>query len=314
MACYSPFYAYKIHGESTLNGKSLLVFSKKSTVGKTYTEIQLPCGQCVGCRLDQSMKWAVRCYHESQMWNDNCYLTLTYDDDNMPAYGSLNRGQKSDFTRFMKRLRKVNRGTDPDEKGNYPIRYFQCGEYGDQLKRPHHHACMFNYEPKDREYYGLSKSGYMVYESKELDRIWSHGKVFVQDFTVETAAYVARYTMKKVTGKGATEHYWRFESDTNRLVELEQEYVTMSRRPGLGQNWHKKYGDTDVQKDFITIDGKKYKIPKYYDELRDQKELELLKYQRRVKALPHRENNTTERLRVRRKCHEKRAEKLVRGL
>ena len=74
------------------------------------------------------------------MHEDNCFITLTYDDENIPWDGSLN---KQHFQAFMKRLRWHNK-----EK---KIRYFHVGEYGEQLSRPHYHALIFNHDFDDKE-------------------------------------------------------------------------------------------------------------------------------------------------------------------
>ena len=144
MSCYSPLKAYKIHGVKTESNKAVLVFNHRLTIGKTYSEVDLPCGQCIGCRIDKSRDWACRCYHEASMYDENCFVTFTYDDENLPENGSLTRGSQSDFTLFMKRLRK---------KVKKKIRYFQCGEYGDTTGRPHHHACLFGFDFEDKVLY-----------------------------------------------------------------------------------------------------------------------------------------------------------------
>lgn len=149
----------------------------------------------------------------------------------------------------MKRLRKHFYG---NQKGN--VRYFHCGEYGDNLGRPHHHACLFNLEFSDKTLWSV-REGIRLYRSKTLENLWPHGASTVGDVTFESAAYVARYVVKKITGDLAANHYGQ------KLPE----FCTMSRRPGLGRDWLNKYSDDVYPKDFIIIRGKKSKVPKYYN-------------------------------------------------
>lgn len=316
MACFYPIKGYRLHNESTDSGKKMIVFNTKRTEGKTYSEVDIPCGQCSGCRLDKSKAWASRCYHESLLYNNNCFITLTYDDDNLPAYCSLTRGPGSDFTNFMKRLRRAYLGIE-QVNGKYPIRYFQCGEYGNDFERPHHHAILFNFDFMDKEYLATTDDGYKVYTSNTLEELWTHGICMIGEVTVQSAGYIARYSMKKVTGKEAFNHYTKID-EAGRAYEMVPEYVTMSRRPGIGKNWIDMFYQTDIEgKDFFTIDGKRYRVPRYYDEvmeLADKLDLDLLKYERMLKATKHKENNRLFRLQTRKKCQEKRNERLTRRL
>ena len=116
----------------------------------------LSCGQCFGCRLEFSRQWAVRCMHESKMWPDNTFITLTYRD----ARWSLD---PQHFTDFMKRLRYFFPQT---------IRYYMSGEYGEVNFRPHYHAILFNFAAPDLVYYRTTKAGFKLYNSPKLESIW----------------------------------------------------------------------------------------------------------------------------------------------
>ena len=131
------------------------------------------------------------------MWEENCFITLTYSDEYLPWDGSLN---KKHFQDFMKRLRKWEQ--------HKPIRYFHCGEYGEQLQRPHYHALIFNHEFDDRELWTESE-GIRTYTSKQLDKLWPWGFSTIGDLNWDTAAYTSRYIMKKMTGEQADDHYYR---------------------------------------------------------------------------------------------------------
>ena len=190
--------------------------------------LELPCGQCIGCRLERSRQWAMRCVHEASMHDDNCFITLTYNPENLPPDCGL---IKSDFQKFMKRYRRAFPGKE--------IRFYHCGEYGDANNRPHYHAVIFGHNFDDWMYLFDSPSGEPIYTSPTLERIWGHGFVTVGSVTFESAAYVARYVMKKINGplkekideKTDLKHYERVNAFTGEIIEVMPEYSTMSRRP-----------------------------------------------------------------------------------
>lgn len=253
MVCYSPLSAVRLEGQSKLKilgSKTDLSWKHASNIKKSdSSEISLPCGQCIGCRLEYSRQWAVRCIHESQLHRDNCFITLTYNDLHLPDDKSLHLEH---FQKFMKRLRK---------RFGSGIRFYHCGEYGPKLNRPHYHALIFGFDFSDKELWQTTDSGSRLYRSKDLERLWPFGFSSIGDVTFESAAYVARYILKKQNGKNADEHY--FDSETG--VILKPEYVTMSRRPGIASEWFDKYQHDVYPKDFITVRGKKVLPPRYYD-------------------------------------------------
>ena len=221
---------------------------RKYYFDSTGQNILLPCGQCVACRLNKSRDWATRCVLEAKMHKENCFITLTYNPDSCPSDLSL---RKKDFTDFIKRLRK-----NTDAK----IRYFAAGEYGDLHGRPHFHACLFGWRPADLTLYS-NNFGILLYTSDVLSKAWQYkGFVTVGDVTFESAAYVARYVMKKITGDRAEEHY----------NGRQPEYTVMSRRPGIAASFFEKYSTDIYGKDFIVIrDQIKCKPPKYFDRIYD---------------------------------------------
>lgn len=288
MPCLRPVRGWRSR-EPNPSGKFGLVF-KHPGVKPDYVpiEVKVPCGQCIGCRIDRSRQWAIRCVHEASLHDDNCFITLTYNDENLPYDRSLN---KKHFQLFMKKLRK---------KYGTKIKYFHCGEYGEQHFRPHYHACIFNFDFKDKVHF-KTINGYKLYTSDSLSELWPMGFATIGDVTFQSAAYVARYIMKKVSGPRAEEHYLRPNAD-GQLRPVEKEYITMSRRPGLAQGWFEKYSDDVFPCDFVVIDGKKHKVPRYYDKLLEIEAPELLseiKEERRNAGEKHKENNTPDRLHVR---------------
>ena len=118
----------------------------QSSLAKSVVKdfIEIPCGNCIGCRIAYSKQWADRCMLESQYHDENYFLTLTYDDDHVPRSGYYDEEtgewfdtftlRKKDLQKFHKDLRKKLYGSDKGE-----FRFFACGEYGDQTFRPHYH-------------------------------------------------------------------------------------------------------------------------------------------------------------------------------
>lgn len=281
MTCFFPLTAWKSNDLDDVNlatGKTRMVFRKDA--GLPSTETQLPCGQCIGCRMDRSRSWAARIMNEAQLHEKNCFVTLTYNEKHI-GDGSLN---KRDMQLFMKKLRKRN----PD----IPIRYFQCGEYGTQLGRRHHHAILFGYYPEDAVFF-RRLNGNNLYLSRTIADCWPHGLHSIGELTVDSAMYVAKYVTKKITGKDAEEHY----------QGKKPEFVTMSLKPGIGKEFYNTFkGDIYnhdkmvISNDFIT------RPPKYYDrmhELHFPDEFAAIKAKRRDFASSHQE--CEERLQIRNK-------------
>jgi hypothetical protein len=271
-------------------------------------QLELPCGQCIGCRLDRSREWAVRMEHEAQMHDENCFLTLTYDNEHLPEDLSLDVRH---FQGFMKRFR---RHVEPRK-----LRFYHCGEYGDNLGRPHYHSIIFGYDFPDKVYY-KSVNGERYYVSEYLNGLWGHGYCVIGDVTFESAAYCARYVTKKVNGYAADFHYCRIDPQSGEWVWRKPEYSTMSRRPGLGADWIDAFR-TDVwngQSDSVVCrGGMRVKPPRfYYDRLKDDdaREARRVKGSRIVGAKRHADNNTPDRLKVREKVKEAQFNQLVRGL
>lgn len=247
MPCYSPMPAVRMS-----DGSVKFVSRNKAGVDGT---LELPCGQCIGCRLERSRQWAMRCLHESSLYDRNCFITLTYDDAHLPHGGTL---RYSDFQKFMKRLRK---------RSVLPVRFYMGGEYGESgTIRPHYHACLFGYDFPDRVPFKRSASGEMLYTSKLLEELWPLGLSTVGNVTFQSAAYIARYCLQKVTGDAAVDHY-RVITDDGEIIDRTPEFNHMSLKPGIGARWLEKYQTDVFPRDYVVINGNKTKPPKYYDTL-----------------------------------------------
>lgn len=242
--------------------------------------LTIPCGRCIGCRLERSRQWALRCMSEAQLHPDNSFITLTYSDDFLPSDLSLD---KSHFQNFMKRLRFAH----PEKK----IRFYACGEYGENFSRPHYHAIIFNHDFTPRLHHS-TRSGHRLYTSPELEKLWPYGFHYIGEVSFDSAAYVARYITKKIGGSIAADHY----------QGRTPEFSLMSLKPGIGQAWFEKYHRDCYPSDFMVNNGVKHTVPKYFDLLLDRMNPALLfklKAKRKKAQLKHADNSTLRRLQIR---------------
>nr|QJB19351.1 MAG: replication initiator protein [Microvirus sp.] len=306
MTCYFPLQAYR-GKHLTEKGKRSIVFNPKDAfcTSKSF-QVTLPCSQCIGCRLERSRQWAVRCVHESKLHKHNQFVTLTYDNAHLPSDNSLNVRH---FQLFMKRLRKhFGEG----------IRFFHCGEYGDKYKRPHYHACIFNLNITDKKLHTTTAQGHKLFTSDIISSIWGKGYVLIGDVTFDSAAYVARYIMKKVTGDASLHHYTDIDVSTGEIISSRKpEYTTMSRRPGIAKGWYDRYKSEVFPRDYVVINNKKIKPPKFYLnqlELTDPEAFLRLKGNRIRQAKLFADDNTPERLAVKHEVKRLRIQSLSRKL
>lgn len=291
MTCYYPLDAWqKAPGTKP-------VFKFKTG----YSYLQLPCGQCSGCRLARSRAWAVRCVLESQLHDFNCFITLTYADNPVSL-------RKSDFQKFMKRLRKCIAPTQ--------IKFFMCGEYGENFERPHYHACIFGFDFPDKYLWSV-RDGVKLYRSPMLEQLWTAGFSSVGDVTFESAAYVARYVLKKINGDAAAEHYEHVD-DFGEVHDRLPEYCDMSRGGrtgrGIAYDWYRQF-KSDCEKDYLVMRGVKMRPPRYFDQLLHSEDpacYESIKNSRKAHALQNADNHPA-RLSVKRQIKERSLKRLKRG-
>ena len=328
MPCFKPLNAW-VSSEDSLTGKKTIAFANYGS-SPVESRLKLPCGRCIGCRLDRSRSWAIRCLKEAEQHQENCFITLTYNERNLPEGATL---VKKHFQDFMKRFRKAY----PDKK----IRFFHAGEYGSEwqqlgggemvpiegtIGRPHYHAIIFNHDFEDKIFYS-KRNDVPLYISPKLQKIWGKGFSSVGTVTFESAAYVARYIMKKVTGDQADSHYQqvpateeflklRVSPFTGEIYPILPEYTTMSRKPGIGKDWIDKYMDEVFPDDFVVVKGKKMPVPQYFRQIyqeRDPEAAERLAKERLEKAKTN-PDNSRKRLSARLKVAEARSKMLPRNL
>lgn len=282
--------------------------------GDVQRSLQLRCGQCIHCRLDRSRMWATRCMHEASLYPVNSFVTLTYDKAHLPPGGSL---RYPDFQAFMKRARARFSRTR--------VRFYMCGEYGEQFARPHYHACLFNLDFPDKLPLPRSPSGSEVYRSGVLEDLWPHGFSSIGRVTFESAAYVARYCVAKVTGDAAAAHYRVVDPETGEVFNRVPEFNHMSLKPGIGSRWLQRFYRDVYPSGTVTFrGGVKSRAPRFYDNwykgivdpdtLRPGDWHEQMLYARHLEALAHSDDNTDERLRVQELVTRGRLSQLKRGL
>lgn len=270
VVCYHPLDCY-YPGYDDHNGKRYLEFnSDKLPKGLVvdgpklidpdsgvieYYHTKIPCGKCIGCRLDYSRSWAIRSVHESMLHDKNCFVTLTFDDEHLPINKSLNKAYMSSW---LKRFRK---------KFGEGIRFLMCGEYGEKFKRPHYHILFYNFDFPDRKFW-TTRHGQIYYRSPMLEEIWrdacageGNGYSVIGDVSFESSAYVSRYVTKK------------FKSPDDEEVKKyyngrEPEFLHMSRMPGLGYDFIVKNYKQILGNGYVVLpNGHKAPVPLYYSNI-----------------------------------------------
>lgn len=243
MACYHPIPAFQRSA-----GEAPRLWPELGT-----ENLALPCGSCLGCRTDKAREWAHRCGHETTRWPRNIFITLTYDDAHLPEHGYLDAAA---LTRFFKRLRKraqdSRRSFDRNHRAG--IRYFACGEYGEQTERPHYHAILFNCAFKDEKISGRNDDGTDLYTSATLRELWPFGHHKYGEANAAAAGYIAQYNLKKQWG--GTDYYING-------VQVPPPFLRMSRKPAIGTEWLAQYRD-DLKMGYLVENARKTGIPRAY--------------------------------------------------
>jgi len=289
MACLYPLKGWRSYVVNPETGKRSIIFGKNKMARRNPDDaVQVACGRCIECRLEHSRQWAIRCEKEAELYEENCVITLTYDEENLPKNGSI---EIADAQKFMKRLRERYEGRT--------IRSFGCAEYGEQRGRPHYHILLFNLEFADKKP-DLSMQGlqpeHKYWTSETLDQLWGMGRTQIMPLNFETAAYVARYVMKKIKSPGHTriklaplpppEGVDPTGSPTLAFVPVADERsVCVSRRPGVGADWYKKYKYTLCNTHTLHSRGRPMAAPQFFNrrmEIDDPNLYQKIKYQKKL--------------------------------
>lgn len=298
--CFFPIETYKVHSTSAAerkyhyhsSGKNKLYFPTNKYYGFAKRDSRaelcvLPCGKCEKCLSFRAKNWAIRAMHEARYYEQNSFITLTYKDSHLPfktikksditenkkhidkkevSYcGGINTPEnpatlyKRDFQLFMKRLRK-----ELWKDYGVRIKYLMCGEYGEKRSRPHYHALIFGFQFPDLSITSNNAGcEYNIYNSEMLARIWSHGVVKVGNVSMKSAAYVCRYTMKKMYGGDGIKEY--------QLTDRIPPYLACSH--GIGRRFYEEYETQILQNDYILHPEtmSRCQLPRYYDKLIEKK-------------------------------------------
>jgi len=262
----------------------------------------VPCGGCLGCRASAQQGWRTRIVHESKLHASSMFVTFTYADEHLPVSRSLS---KVEAQLVLKRLR-----------WEYPerLRFFLCGEYGAKFRRPHYHAVIFNLALDDMRPWRKSTAGGLYYRSAFLEKVWPYGHVECAPLTPDLAGYVAGYCVKKLNGEMRAASLRRVDDVTGEVWDVAPEFITMSKKPGLGHGWYERFSGDAFPSDFVIVDGERVPVPRYYKLKLDKAGASagvLVDHKRlRQAAAPERVwNNTADRLAVRREVAELRAQR-----
>lgn len=275
MTCFHPIYVYQSGIKE--NGKRQLDFSIKTAMIKHKEEntVRIPCGKCLGCRMDYAKIWANRCMLEAKSFKDNYFITLTYNDECIPIKNGLHTLEPKDLQDFFKRIRRYweYHYNWKKTENNPGIRFYACGEYGDRTQRPHYHALIFNMPIPDKKPLFKNYQEDQIFTSKIIEEIWGKGIISIGRLSWETCAYTARYVMKKQ--KGMDHKYFKDKG-------IVPEFVRMSRKPGIGFTYYENNKDKIYETDEIFLsDGKgnvrTAKPPKYFDSLYELENPNILK-------------------------------------
>jgi len=347
LPCFFPLSGWLSKSRNDTGKRSIVFSISNALIDKP---VVVDCGQCTGCRMALSQDWALRSVHEASCYEHNLFVTLTFSDsvlhkrgrfiedkslsaDNSTAVKWLSKYSVDvrDIQLFMKRLRDYFKYVGAD--GSRPIRYYHCGEYGEccrvcglskssckcrrfysSIGRPHYHICLFNCKFDDMEFYKANHRGDILYTSATLEKLWGQGFCPIGRLTYKSAAYTARYVMKKLNGDAAELPdlfgllpYERMDVNTGEIHDVEREYTTMSRRSGIGGDWFKRYWKDAYPHDYIVYDGVKHRVPRYYDKLLEKLDPDMLlrvKKKRLKRALARASDNTSQRLDVRKRVHD----------
>lgn len=244
---------YAVDHINFINGHKKYVYDSTNYSSECLTEfVEIPCGQCIECRLQRSRRWADRCMLEMQYHEHSWFITLTYDNSHLPLNEVIDdeTGEicynatlnKKHFQDFMKRLRRAYEYQGHENK----LRYFMAGEYGSQTLRPHFHAIIFGLElpSEDLHLFKRNIQGDCIYTSDFIQKLWPYGFSTVGAVTWQSCAYVARYIMKKHLGK---------DSDFYENYNIEPEFTLMSRKPGIARQYYDEHKDELFSYDFVSV-------------------------------------------------------------
>lgn len=309
MACEFPNVSVRVPGLSK-NGKpnrlflgsALTFFSGKESEKKVADHVTLiPCQQCAGCRLDKAKEWAVRILYEAKQHEISTFLTLTYDEQHVPD--SLSGPRISTFIKDL-RSRLDYRAKKGDlKKHASKIKFFAIGEYGEKKKRPHYHAILFGgpFAQENGDPQEPSRSGGAQWTHPDIAAVWPEGRHRISEVTFESAAYVARYSLKKITGDRARSHYG----------DRAPEFLRLSK--GVGKAWFQDWYQDVYPAGTVVMAGRpEISAPRYYDRLLEKIDSQLFQETKEEREKNRKKHETVEE--YLKHAHRRNTEGRVRGL
>lgn len=287
------------NGGIIINRDEYEVLCKQRPIFKDLCQ-EIPCGKCIACRLEYSRQWANRCMQEARCHASNLFVTLTYDTPYLKYHHYLNMDtgeleyrpmlQPNDLTKFLKDFRRYFEY----HYDHHGIRFFASGEYGDENARPHFHLLLFNCDLVDKKFWFERQEGdtnVVHYQSQILKDIWGKGITSVSELNWNSAAYTARYVLKKQKGKSVEEQrkaqrfmidgqiysgeelQLRLDDPKKSPTDWQHEFTRCSRRPGIGREYYENHKHEMYATDEMFVlmkDGVRVCKPaKYYDSLYD---------------------------------------------
>lgn len=274
MGCDFPIPAYRSQEINPATGKSRITFNPKHARNSQNFGLMLPCGRCMGCKLEKSKQWAIRCDKEAQLHEENCFLTLTFSNAHLPVDYSVHPRH---MQLFMKKLRKF---ICPKK-----VRFYLGAEYGEENLRPHYHVILFGHDFNDKIFYERTTRGDTLYTSRNLSTLWPYGLSTIGAVTFESAGYTARYSTKKITGPMASDFYLRVHPLHGFICRVRPEFSLMSRRPGIGHGYAIKYQEEIRQSDSVIVRGRELKPPRFFDQQLSEEEQLKLARERKAKSI-----------------------------
>lgn len=233
MKCMDPILVYDSGGKTRYRH-----FSLANPIAKVNHRLVFDCRKCIFCRKKAAAELAMRCVLHASLYKDNCFLTLTYDEE---KEGYHNNKDYPDIQKFKKRLRRYLQYRDPSKK----IKIFNVHEYGRKQKK-HWHLVIFNYDFKDKELHTI-KNGNRLYKSQTLDTLWPHGFSTIGDVTEASALYQAQYMQKDFKNGN---------SNNDRKA--------LSKHNGIGREYFLKHYHQLLRLGFIPFNNQKRPIPRYF--------------------------------------------------
>lgn len=296
MGCDFPIPAYRSQEINPATGRSRITFNPMEARNSQNFGLHIPCGRCIGCKMEKAKQWALRCDKEAQLHEENCFLTLTFANQYLPVDYSVHPRH---MQLFFKKLRKFI----------YPrkVRFYLGAEYGDENLRPHYHVILFNYDFNDKIFYERTPRGDILYTSRNLSKLWPYGLATLGAVTFESAGYTARYSTKKITGPKASDHYLRVHPLHGFICRVRPEFSLMSRGDnsgdpvwggGIGSGYAIKFKDEIYQSDSVIVRGREVKPPRFFDQQLSEEEQVKLSRQRKAKSIQRPPDERTNRRRA----------------